>query len=105
MTRLGLIVITYQNNRTMKKETKQQNSTDTQMGYDTVLAAVIDFGFYKAADGGYIHDQYKTRLLEKQDGTFNMQFKIKDGTWCTTFTAYDVHGLKRTLNTFCDACL
>jgi len=24
----------------MKKETKQQNSTDTQMGYDTVLPAV-----------------------------------------------------------------
>ena len=23
----------------MKKETKQENSTDTQMGYDTVLAA------------------------------------------------------------------
>lgn len=26
----------------MKKETKQQNSTDTQMGYDTVLCAVCD---------------------------------------------------------------
>lgn len=25
----------------MKKDTKQQNSTDTQMGYDTVLAPVI----------------------------------------------------------------
>lgn len=26
----------------MKKDTKQQNSTDTQMGYDTVLAPVDD---------------------------------------------------------------
>ena len=29
----------------MKKETKQQNSTETQMGYDTVLAPVIDFNY------------------------------------------------------------
>ena len=26
----------------MKKETKQQNIADTQMGYDTVLATVLD---------------------------------------------------------------
>ena len=26
----------------MKKKTKQQSSTDTQMGYDTVLATVLD---------------------------------------------------------------
>lgn len=40
MTRLGFETLTYQNNRMMKKKTKQQNSTDTQMGYDTVLAPV-----------------------------------------------------------------
>ena len=39
MTRLGFEVLTYQNIITMKKETEKQNSTDTQMGYDTVLAA------------------------------------------------------------------
>jgi predicted nucleic acid-binding Zn ribbon protein len=27
----------------MKKEIKQQNSTDTQMGYDTVLAPVFNY--------------------------------------------------------------
>lgn len=26
----------------MKKDTKQQNSTDTQIGYDTVLSTVLD---------------------------------------------------------------
>lgn len=40
MTRLGFKILTYQNKRMMNKETKQQNSTDTQMGYDTVLAPV-----------------------------------------------------------------
>lgn len=28
----------------MKKDTKQQNTTDTQMGYDTVLPAVFNSG-------------------------------------------------------------
>ena len=39
MTRLGFEILTYQNKIQMKKEIKQQNSTDTQMGYYTVLAA------------------------------------------------------------------
>ena len=40
MTRLGFEILTYQNKIQMKKEIKQQNSTDTQMGYYTVLPAV-----------------------------------------------------------------
>lgn len=72
---------------------------------NTLLVAVISFGFYEDGNGGYIHDIYKTRLLKRYDGTFNMQFKTNDDEWCTTFTAYDVDGLKRKLNTFCDACL
>jgi hypothetical protein len=45
MTRLGFETLTYQNNKTMNKGTKQQNSTDTQMGYDTVLAPVYCIGW------------------------------------------------------------
>ena len=40
MTRLGFEILTCQNNRMMKKEQNNQNSTNTQMGYDTVLPAV-----------------------------------------------------------------
>lgn len=52
MTRLGFRPLNFKNSRMMKKETKQQNNTDTQMGYDTVLPAVftckkIKAGTYK----------------------------------------------------------
>ncbi|TNE75013.1 hypothetical protein EP331_00155 [bacterium] len=41
MTRLGFEILTYQNKIHMRKDTKKQNSTNTQMGYDTVLYAVL----------------------------------------------------------------
>ena len=50
MTRLGFEILTYQNSRMMKKETKQQNSTDTQMGYDTVLAPPVSRNFLRRGD-------------------------------------------------------
>ncbi len=31
----------------MKKDTKQQNNTDTQMGYDTVLSSVLILEIYQ----------------------------------------------------------
>ena len=82
-----------------------QKSDAPPMGYDTLLAAVISFGFYEDENGGYVHDVYQTKLLKRDDDTFNMQFKMQDGEWCTTFTVYDVSGLKRKLTTFCDAVL
>jgi len=40
MTRLGFEILTCQNEIKMKKAQNNQNSTDIQMGYDTVLPAV-----------------------------------------------------------------
>ncbi len=40
MTRFGFEKLTCQNNRIMKKEQNNQNSTNTQTGYDKVLPAV-----------------------------------------------------------------
>lgn len=87
----------------MSKENKQQNTEAMQ--YNTVLAAVIAFGFTHIGDNIYSHPKYNTRLVKIDDNYFHMQFKMKNGEWVSTFSAKHVHTLKSRLNTFCDACL
>ena len=76
-----------------------------QIAYDTVLAAVIDFGFTHIGNDIYTHPIYKTRLVKIDDNYFHMQFRMKNGEWVSTFSLRHVHTLKSRLNTFCDARL
>jgi lipoate synthase len=53
MTYLGFEILTYKNEIKMKNDTKKQNSTDTQMGYNTVLSAVLSDNYlhFETIDG------------------------------------------------------
>lgn len=46
----------------MKKETKQQNSTDTQMGYDTVLYAVLKLSTTIKYDDPFSGEEVTSKL-------------------------------------------
>lgn len=88
----------------MKNEINN-NPQNEAMQYDTVLAAVIAFGFTHVGDDIYTHPTYKTRLVKMNENYFHMQFRMKSGEWVSTFSAKHVHTLKSRLNTYCDACL
>ena len=71
----------------MKKETKKQDSTDTQMGYDTVLPAVFNSGQEKKEafikEFRQLFARYKAELtIEDFGGDFMLDEKmIVDFEW------------------------
>ena len=81
MTRLGFEILTYQNNRKMKKETKQQNNTDTQMGYDTVLATVLCRFTYKDAKGVMGEDTVEITKKDSELAIATFEKKHPDIVW------------------------